>query len=127
MTSESIDTEKFKERLEGELKTLEGELQGIGVINPANPADWEPKQTDTGRQADRTDTADLIESFEENSAILKELETRYNNIKRALEKIEQGTYGVCEVSGKQIEIERLLANPAARTCKEHLGELEDHS
>ena len=34
---------------------------------------------------------------------------------RALQKIKAGAYGVCEISGEPIEVERLAANPAART------------
>jgi RNA polymerase-binding transcription factor DksA len=36
-------------------------------------------------------------------------------VKRALDRIEQGTYGLSEVSGKPIPIERLEAVPSATT------------
>ncbi len=70
--------------------------------------------------ADSNEVADNIEEFEENTAVLKELEIRYNDIKDALDKIEKNKYGICEVSGEEIEEERLIANPAARTCKAHM-------
>ena len=35
--------------------------------------------------------------------------------------IAAGTYGTCEVSGEQIEEDRLEADPAARTCKAHMN------
>jgi RNA polymerase-binding transcription factor DksA len=34
----------------------------------------------------------------------------------ALEKIENGAYGVCENCGKEITEERLLVCPEAKTC-----------
>ena len=37
-------------------------------------------------------------------------------------KMEKETFGICEVCGKEIEEDRLLANPSARTCKKHLNE-----
>ena len=37
-----------------------------------------------------------------------------------LKKIEDGKYGICESTGEQIPIARLEANPAAKTCMEHL-------
>nr|WP_275581923.1 TraR/DksA C4-type zinc finger protein [Brevibacillus fulvus] len=40
-------------------------------------------------------------------------------IDQALERIEQGTYGVCTVCGEPIPEERLEAFPMAMTCKEH--------
>ena len=117
-----INTEYFKEKLEAELKTVESELQTVGRKNPSNPLDWEAKEgemnTDTAEEAE---VAEGIEEYENNSAILKQLEIRYNEIKDALAKIDMGTYGICEISGLPIEEDRLEANPAARTCKAHMN------
>jgi RNA polymerase-binding transcription factor DksA len=116
-----IDVNYFKEKLEEELSMVEKELEEVGRKNPDNKADWEaePADFDTDR-ADESETADKFEEYEENIAVLNELEIRFNDIKDALKKIENGTYGVCEVSGEPIEKERLEANPAARTCKSHM-------
>ena len=40
-------------------------------------------------------------------------------IDEALARIEQGTYGRCEVDGEAISIERLRARPWARRCLQH--------
>lgn len=115
-----IDLNYFKEKLEKELSRLQSELKSVGRINPNNPNDWEPvpgaKDDST---ADKNDFADSIEEYEENTAILKQLEIELNNVKDALKKIEEGTYGICEVSGEPIEKERLEAYPAAKTCTKH--------
>ena len=117
-----MDTEYFKEKLEEELFLVEKELNEIGRKNPDNKNDWEAEPADMNvDSADSNETADNIEEYEENTAVLKELEPKYNDIKNALEKIEKGTYGICEVSGEPIEEERLIANPAARTCKKHMN------
>lgn len=114
--NQNIDTEYFKKRLEKELKTLEGELKSVGHKNPDNPKDWEASSGEVDINAsDLADIADNIESYESNTAVLKQLEKQYNEVKLALDKIKKGTYGVCEVSGDSIEKERLEANPAART------------
>ena len=118
-----MNTAHFKELLEKELAIVEAELKTVGVQDPKNPGDWETK--DTGMDvmtpaADANEAADKIEEFEENQAIDAGLTARYNDIKAALGKIEDGTYGVCEVSGEPIEEDRLEANPAARTCKAHM-------
>jgi DnaK suppressor protein len=42
----------------------------------------------------------------------------------ALERIEQGTYGICEGTGKQIPKARLEAQPWARYCIEYARMLE---
>ncbi len=116
-----MDTEYFKEKLEEELFLVEKELNIVGRKNPDNKLDWEaePANFDTDN-ADENEKADKMEEFEENTAVLKELEIRYNDIKDALVKIEKDAYGVCEISGEPIEEDRLIANPAARTCKKHM-------
>lgn len=117
----STNTSQFKDELEKELATLIGELKTIGRINPSNPNDWEAvPQNSSIDSADENEVADKIEEYEENSAILKQLETRFNEVKKALKKIEDGTFGKCEVCNKDIEEKRLEANPAATTCMEHM-------
>jgi RNA polymerase-binding transcription factor DksA len=115
------ETTKYRTLLEEEKAKLETELESVGRRNPSNPNDWEPVPQEVGQEADPNDRADLIEHFGDNTAILKDLEIRYNDVLAALARIESGTYGTCEVSGEEIEAERLDADPAARTCKAHLG------
>lgn len=111
---------KFKEQLEKELEVLETELKSVGRKNPSNPNDWEPVPQNTDIAIDPNETADTIEGFEENTAILKQLEIRYNEVKNALKRIRDGNYGKCEVGGESIEPQRLEANPAASTCEKHM-------
>ncbi len=115
-----LDTNKFKGKLEEELKLVEKELNEVGRKNPSNPKDWEPVETEIDSDhADVNDVADNMESFGDNTAILNKLEAQYDDIKLALEKIKSGTYGKCEVDGEDIPEKRLEANPAARTCIKH--------
>jgi len=116
--------ENSKELLNKELITLEEELSTIGRTNPDNPMDWEarPEGLDSIAQADPNSRADHIEDYEKNVAIVNQLEARLNHVKEALSRIEEGTYGTCSVDGKEIEAERLIANPAADTCIEHINQ-----
>jgi RNA polymerase-binding transcription factor DksA len=117
-----MNIEMYKQKLEAERAKLEAELATVGRVNPDNPNDWEPIPSDPGmRESDPNDKADMIEDYETNTAILKQLEIQLHDVKDALAKIEAGTYGICEVSGKPIEEGRLNANPAARTCMEHMN------
>ncbi|HDD43932.1 MAG TPA: RNA polymerase-binding protein DksA [Candidatus Desulfofervidus auxilii] len=45
-------------------------------------------------------------------------------IDEALKKIENGTYGICELCGREIEEERLKARPVASYCIECKRKLE---
>lgn len=116
-----MNTDHFRELLTEEKTTLEAELQTIGRRNPENPHDWEALPQETGQESDPNDAADLIAHYEDNTAILKDLEIRYNDVLAALARIESGTYGTCIVSGDPIEEDRLAADPAASTCKEHMA------
>lgn len=118
----TIDYDHFKKKLEAEKELLEKELAEVGRRNPDNQSDWEATPIDKeSSQADDNITADSIEGYEENVAIVNTLETRYQDLKSALDKIENGTYGLCEVDGTAIDAERLEANPSARTCRKHMA------
>ncbi len=117
-----IELQHIKERLLKESADLEKQLATLGRKNPDNPSDWEAiKPADGVDEADEGEVADSIEQYENNSAELEQLEIQLKDVKSALEKIEKGTYGICEVGGEEIETDRLEANPAARTCKVHMN------
>lgn len=119
----AIDTEYFKNKLEEEKRLLEKEMEKIGRRNPDNPSDWEATPALEDRDissADENTVADSIEEFEDNAAIISTLEKRYNDIKSGLDKIKHNVYGTCQICGREIEFDRLDANPSARTCKEHI-------
>jgi RNA polymerase-binding transcription factor DksA len=117
-----MNTDTFKTQLTEEKEKLEGELSTVGRRNPSNPADWEPTPSEEGSmEPDPNDQADQIEDYEGNSAILKDLEVRYNHVLAALARIDAGTYGACSVGGEEIEEARLNADPAAATCIAHVN------
>ena len=110
------DTHEFKGKLEAEKKVLLGELAEVGVMNPEDK-EWAavPPPVDVGEDSDENDMADRFQGYEERTATLNTLRARLTDVNDALAKIEQGAYGICEQSGEEIDIERLRANPAART------------
>lgn len=117
-----IDNNRFKTTLEAEKKLLEEQLSGIARYNEETKL-WEatPDQDLMG-EIDDNDAADRFEDFEERSAMVRTLQERLIDINAALAKIDAGTYGNCEMEPMhKIEEDRLEANPAARTCKEHMN------
>jgi RNA polymerase-binding transcription factor DksA len=117
------DTQEFKTKLEEEKATLFSELNDIGIMS-ADGKTWQavPPPVDVGEDSDENDMADRFQSYEERTSKLPTLQGRYTDVVDALAKIEAGTYGTCEVSGEEIAIERLRANPAARTTIEHAND-----
>jgi len=64
------------------------------------------------------DATELYER-EKDIALNEHYELQLSNINRALEAMENGTYGKCEVCGKEIPLERLEALPNTIYCIEH--------
>ena len=58
---------------------------------------------------------------EKDFSLVEQLEAEIGDLDAALRKIDDGTYGVCEICGRDIEPERLEAVPGTRTCIEHAG------
>lgn len=117
-----MNTEHFKQKLEEELQVVEQELNELGWKNKET-GEWET----TGNtldvatpMADSNESADQLEEYQERQGETSVLEARRTDVKDALAKIKDGTYGTCETDGEPIEEDRLEANPAARTCKAHM-------
>ena len=117
------DLNVFKTKLEEEKTVLINELKAVGVVKDnRNPTDWQAVPTETDiLEADPNEVADRIGSYEGNNALVNELEKRLAEVDAALTKIHSGNFGTCTVCNKEIEDDRLHANPAAPTCKEHMN------
>ena len=57
-----------------------------------------------------------IVRWELNQALLKQGRERATNLERAMSRLEQGTYGVCERCGDPIHPGRLTVLPDVRLC-----------
>ncbi len=116
-----VNIEVYKQSLIAELQVLQKELSELGVQNKNVPEDWIATPDDPAlAEADENLIADRKEEWISRRGEVSELETRYNNIVRALEKIKASKFGLCEICQGEIEPDRLEVNPAARTCKSHL-------
>ncbi|MBU6426676.1 TraR/DksA C4-type zinc finger protein [Patescibacteria group bacterium] len=115
------DLEYFKKKLLAEKADIEAELSGISQKDSSGPGGWEAT---SGKievdAADENEVADKFEELEENAGIAGQLENQLSEINSALDRIANGTYGICEKCGEPIERERLDANPSARISIKHL-------
>jgi DnaK suppressor protein len=107
-----MDREKllyFKGLLEGQLRILiqEAEKTVTGMVQEPN-----------GDFPDPTDRASL-ESDRNFLLRIKDRERKLiTKVKEALERIDTGTYGICESCGKPISEKRLIARPVTTECIE---------
>ena len=109
-----IDTADFRARLLEARGRLTNAVDFLERENPGSLGDelGEPTGLDNhlGDTASATYDRELDEGLEEGA------QQTLQDIDDALRKIEDGTYGTCEVCGKPIAPERLTAIPWARLC-----------
>jgi RNA polymerase-binding protein DksA len=107
------DLEYFKGKLLAEKKDLEADLGEVAKKEPGQG--WEATtgemEVDT---ADDNEVADKLEEYETNKGVIDQLQKQLSEVDAALERIEKGTYGICEDTHKPIDRDRLEANPSAR-------------
>lgn len=98
----------FKKILEDKLNELLGEAeQTLEEMTDMN-----------GHYPDITDRA-TVESDRNFELRIRDRERKLiKKIKKALERIEDGTYGICEECGEEIGVKRLEARPVATLCIE---------
>lgn len=112
----ALDTQtlaRLKEKLLVEKDRLEKELARFA--NPTGATGgYETRIEDMGTDPD--ENASEVEEYVDNLALEQTLEGQLKDVNDALGKMDQGTYGICEQTGKEISLERLEAYPGARTA-----------
>lgn len=123
---ESKILEELKETLQKEKALLISELKTIAKPDDRPLGNWKtihtefsPDEIMSEEALENDENADESEEDAKNEALTQHLEIRLKEVNSALERIEKGTYGICEKCQKPIAIERLRANPAAKTDIEH--------
>ncbi|MEA3399580.1 MAG: TraR/DksA C4-type zinc finger protein [Patescibacteria group bacterium] len=112
-----MDTQKYKIKLEKEKNLVQNELSNISSYNKETKK-WRPMPEGKIKpESDNNNLADRFEDFGERVGSFEKLDARLAEIKKALQAIEEGTYGKCDKCGVDIKEDRLEANPAAHTCK----------
>jgi len=116
MTLDATTAAEFKEKLLTAKSRLENELARFARPTDV-PGEYETRFEDIG--TDKDDNATEVEQYVDNLAVEETLENRLSGINEALNRMDGGTYGICSVCGKDIELGRLEANLAATECMEH--------
>jgi len=101
-----------KHDLEQRREELLKELSADAVQVSDN--DYNAKFVDYGDKED--ENAAEVADFEKNLSLEKTLEVSLYNVNKAIKKIEEGNYGLCEKCGQPINPKRLEAFPSATSC-----------
>jgi len=108
---------QLKKKLEKEQILLKKDLLGFADKDKKMPDDYDTRFPDFGGRSSSSDeNANEIEAYENLLAVEYVLELRLRDVGETLKKIKEDDYGNCEICKKRIELNRLKANPAAKTC-----------
>ncbi len=107
--------EESKTKLEEQKKSLQKELGSFASEDPNLKHNWDAKYPNR-EDGDKDEEADEAQEYDNMLSLEHSLELKLKDVNAALEKIAQGKYGICENCGKEIDKERLLACPEAKTC-----------
>jgi len=107
--------EELKEKLESQKKSLQKELESFANEDKTLKHNWDARYPNR-EDGDKDEEADEVQEYDNALSLEHSLELKLRDVNVALEKIENGTYGVCEKCGKKIGEDRLLVCPEAKTC-----------
>lgn len=105
-----LDLDYFRGRLEAERERLQAEIDGVYGENTEN-VDTDGQRAGVSNHP--ADAASDVMSRERNLAIAASMEADLAAVRHALQRIEDGTYGLDEETGEAIPVERLEARPSA--------------
>jgi DnaK suppressor protein len=107
----AADYKKLRTQLESEQKRLTEELEQLQGSVPTSEERREGSPFGK-REEEATETLELEKRLALENRIRQELA----GIEHALQKFEEGTYGLCDNCGQPIDPERLEALPQASLC-----------
>ncbi len=99
----------YRQLLEDERRQLQSELSELGH-GEGGGLDYDPNFADTSQVTAERGEADVLAG---------QLQETLDEVARALGRLEEGTYGTCEVCGVAVAPARLEAMPATRYCINH--------
>ena len=111
--STTIDTEDFRKRLVEERKRVK---EAIDYLHEENPGSIQDEAQDSTADNHPADVATVTFDRELDYSLEENEERLLAAIDAALERIDEGTYGMCNTCGQAIGEERLEALPWTMQC-----------
>ena len=103
--------ERLRSDLEGDRAQLGGQLEDLA-----------PDESTVGFDDEGfADSGQVAAEVGEARTLAAQLKEQLDDVESALRRLDDGTYGSCEVCGQPIGESRLEAMPATRWCIEHAG------
>jgi len=106
--------EEIKKQLLAQKKQVLAELGDVSRQDDHENDDRSAKFPEYGDKPD--ENAQEIADYSADLMTEKVMENSLEDIEKALDSIEKGTYGICKYCGNPIAEKRLLARPTASSC-----------
>ena len=100
----------LRERLDSRRLELQAKIAATQELLPIRDSSGSSEVTDRKDHAERLQLSEVIEADEQ-----RDLE-EVRQIDKALQRMNSGSYGICEQCGNAIPLQRLLVQPAAERC-----------
>lgn len=113
---DKTDLEKFKKLLLERKKKIEQELASIAKKDDKLKGDYDTVFPDFGTSQSSDEEALEVAAYESTLPIEYALELKLADVSKALKKIEDGTYGICDNCHELIDVKRLEIMPEAKIC-----------
>jgi DnaK suppressor protein len=105
---------KLQRKLEAAKKNIENQLSKFAHKDKSKDGNYKTEFPDIGSQPD--ESAQEITEYEQNISLEHNLEDELTLISKALKKIEDKKYGLCESCSQEIPFGRLEIRPQALLC-----------
>jgi DnaK suppressor protein len=106
---------ELKKKLEEQKARVLADLESVGSSVGGNEgAGYDAKFPDYGDSME--DNAIEVQDYTKNLSLERDLQKELASIEKTLQKMEDGTYGICNYCGQKIELERLKIRPESSSC-----------
>lgn len=106
--------DEIKSMLLTQKSTLEEELRQFTNTNSNNEDDFKSTFPNYG-DSEEENSAEVAD-YGDNLSLEYTLEKSLRDVRQALQRVEDGNYGICKYCGNLINPERLKARPASSSC-----------
>jgi RNA polymerase-binding transcription factor DksA len=119
-----MDSDLARQRLADERERLDGVKSTFDDEHLTDQSESDSSSELSSYDQHQADMGTETFEREKDLSILEQVEAELADVEHALRRLDDGTYGTCEVCGTAIPDERLEAMPAARLCLVHQAEAE---
>jgi RNA polymerase-binding transcription factor DksA len=122
-----VDVGRARDRLLQERKRLQGIKDGLSGEPGEGASERDALSELSLADQHPADIGTEVFEQEKDLSIVEQIDAELADVERALKRVDEGTYGICEACGREIDPERLEARPEARFCVDDQARLERDS